>query len=319
MKAPALSSWPLSKSEKQALRKWIAWVVKQRKYRRIAAQLRDLDKRDKLKTSHFYTVWLHVAKGKDWKEANAITKRGKKRAREANKPWWQKAGEGVADFAGDAVKVINDAAGVVQDALPYVETALSLVPGVGTGVAAALSAAESLAKGQPITDALINAAQDAMPGGPAARMAFRTAVHMAKGKAIDEAVLNAAKAELPDAAQKAFDAGLAMAEGKRLQDVAVDAVMKSAPEQIKQLAKGAKVPKDAPVPERQREGYKLARGVLRSKTVTPVQAVAIRKRLKPHTRAGYDLAMRHAAQAQKGKPAKLWKHGRPVVQLNVYI
>lgn len=320
MRGPALSSWPLNKSEKRALREWVRGPFrKEKRYRRLFRQLRDLDRRGKLKTSHFYTAWLHAVKGYSLKEASDITKRGKRRAREASKGWWEKAGGDIIDFAEDAAKVVTDAAGVVSDALPYIETALSLVPGVGTGIAAALSAAESLAKGRPITDALINAAQDAMPGGPAARMAFRTAVHMAKGKDIDEAVFNAAKAELPEAAQRAFDAGVAMAEGKKLQKVAVDAVLKSAPEQIKQLAAGAGVPKDAPVPERQRKGYKLGRGVLKSASVTPVQAIAIRKRLKPHTRAGYDLAMQHAAQTQKGRPARAYKHDRPLVELNVFV
>ncbi len=58
------------------------------------------------------------------------------------------------------------------------------VPGVGTGIGAALGAANALASGQPITQVLISAARGALPGGAIAQGAFDVAMNLAKGKNI---------------------------------------------------------------------------------------------------------------------------------------
>jgi hypothetical protein len=124
-------------------------------------------------------------------------------------------------------KALRSAAGSQLDAvrsqLKLAEMAAPFVPGVGTGVAAALGAANALASGRPITDALVAAARGAPPGGGAvAQPAFDTALNLAKGKNLAEAALAAARDRLPGgpAARAAFDAAVALAKGKRLQDVA---------------------------------------------------------------------------------------------------
>lgn len=195
------------------------------------------------------------------------------------------------------VKLISAAANVVSAALPFVKTALSLVPGVGTGINMALSAAEALAKGRPLTDAFVDGLKSAIPGGPIAQTAFNTAVGLAKGQRIDEAALNAAKAELPPVAQKAFDVGLAVAHGRNLQDVAIDQVKSLAADQIKGLK--LPIPDGVKVPIHEIGGFKIGLGVLKNATLpglphvplTPAAALEIRNRLTPAAQAGFDRAM----------------------------
>jgi GH25 family lysozyme M1 (1,4-beta-N-acetylmuramidase) len=112
--------------------------------------------------------------------------------------------------------------GDLRQSLQFAAMVAPFVPGLGTGVAAALGAANALAAGQPITEALISAARSAIPGGAVAQFAFDTAVNMAKGKNIGESLLTSARAQVPGgpAVQAAFDAGLALAKGKNIQDAA---------------------------------------------------------------------------------------------------
>ena len=110
----------------------------------------------------------------------------------------------------------------VRDRLKLAEMVAPFVPGIGTGVAAALGAANALAAGQPITEAVLAAARSAVPGGAVAQAAFDVALNLAKGKNIGEAALAAARDRLPGgpAARAAFDGAVAIAQGKRLQDAA---------------------------------------------------------------------------------------------------
>jgi hypothetical protein len=110
----------------------------------------------------------------------------------------------------------------VRDQLKLAEMVAPFVPGIGTGVAAALGAANALASGRPITEAVLAAARGALPGGAIAQAAFDTALNLAKGKNIGEALLATARDRLPGgpAARAAFDAAVALAQGKRLQDAA---------------------------------------------------------------------------------------------------
>ena len=129
--------------------------------------------------------------------------------------------------------VFKVAKGMVQSGLKDVgkvaqlaSTVAAFVPGVGTGVAAALGAAGALASGRPITEALLAAATSALPGGALAQTAFDVASGLVQGKSLSESALTAARNRLPGgpAAKAAFDAGLALARGKKLQHVAVAAV-----------------------------------------------------------------------------------------------
>ena len=110
----------------------------------------------------------------------------------------------------------------VRDQLKLAEMVAPFIPGVGTGVAAALGAANALASGRPISEAVIAAARGALPGGAIAQAAFDTALNLARGKNIGEALLETARNRLPGgpAARAAFDGALALAQGKKLQDAA---------------------------------------------------------------------------------------------------
>lgn len=105
---------------------------------------------------------------------------------------------------------------------PYVQMVVSVVPGVGTGVSAALGAGLALANGQPIDQAILAGVSGALPGGPLARAAVSMAyagVHAAvSGEKLDVASLGnmaagaAADAlNLPPAAKQAMLAGVSMA------------------------------------------------------------------------------------------------------------
>jgi hypothetical protein len=112
--------------------------------------------------------------------------------------------------------------GDVRERLKFAEMVAPFIPGLGTGVAAALGAANALASGKPITEAVIAAARSAIPGGAIAQAGFDVATNLARGKSLSEAALAAARSRLPGgpAAQTAFDAGLALAQGRKLQDAA---------------------------------------------------------------------------------------------------
>jgi hypothetical protein len=128
-------------------------------------------------------------------------------------------GESLANALKGAVKGQVDA---VRDQLKLAEMVAPFVPGVGAGVAAALGAANALAAGRPITEAVLAAARSAVPGGAIAQAAFDVAMNLAKGKNIGTAIMETARDRLPGgpAARAAFDTAVALAQGKRLQDAA---------------------------------------------------------------------------------------------------
>ena len=113
----------------------------------------------------------------------------------------------------------------VRDQLKLAEMVAPFVPGIGTGVAAALGAANALAAGRPITEAVLAAARSALPGGKIAQAAFDVAMNLAKGKNIGEAALGALRDQLPGgpAAQTAFDTALNLAKGKNIGEAALAA------------------------------------------------------------------------------------------------
>lgn len=212
---------------------------------------------------------------------------------------------------------IKNKLAVVKAVAPYAATVASMVPGVGSGVAAALSTAAALASGRSITDAVVEGVKDAIPGGAAARAAFDTAVSLSKGNRIDHALLDAARSQIPAEARAAFDTGLAIAHGRNLQSVVVDGIKNAAPGVLGDLAKQgdklvgastllAKVRDVVPLHEVQ--GFNLGMGVMSKSGVTPKALLAFRNRLQPNAQKGFDKAL-HTRTAQ----AKL--HVKHVVKL----
>jgi peptidoglycan hydrolase-like protein with peptidoglycan-binding domain/nucleoid-associated protein YgaU len=125
-------------------------------------------------------------------------------------------GKNVFNSIKDSVKRDISSAG---DVAPYVQAVLSVVPGVGAGVNAAIAAGSALAHGRNITDALVSATKNMLPGGPLAAQALDTAYQIAKGGNVLASALDAARNQLPggELAKRAFDTGIALAHGANLQ------------------------------------------------------------------------------------------------------
>ncbi len=106
---------------------------------------------------------------------------------------------------------------------PYAQAVLSVVPGVGAGVNAAIAAGAAIAHGQPITDALVAGVRNMVPGGPLAQQALDSALAIAKGGNVLATAVDAARAQLPggELAKRAFDTGIALAHGANLQKTLV--------------------------------------------------------------------------------------------------
>ena len=110
----------------------------------------------------------------------------------------------------------------VRERMRFAAMVAPFVPGIGSGVAAALGAASALAGGAPITEALLSAARSAVPGGAVAQAAFDLGANLARGKSLREAALATARNQLPGgpAAKAAFDAAVALGRGRKIQDAA---------------------------------------------------------------------------------------------------
>lgn len=84
---------------------------------------------------------------------------------------------------------LHDAVKDFKQVGPYAQMVISMVPGVGQGVSAAMSAGLALANGQPIAEALKAGALGAIPGGPLVQSAVRASVetiqHVAKGEKLN--------------------------------------------------------------------------------------------------------------------------------------
>ena len=71
-----------------------------------------------------------------------------------------------------AMKAFQDQLKDFKEVGPYAQMVCSFIPGIGTGISAAIGAGLALANGQPITEVLLDGVKGALPGGPLARMAF---------------------------------------------------------------------------------------------------------------------------------------------------
>jgi hypothetical protein len=106
----------------------------------------------------------------------------------------------------------------IKEVAPYVQTVISLVPGIGPGISGAVSAGLTLAQGKPLDEALIAAAIGAVPGGALAKSMAQMAVAAASGKSLSDIAVSALP--IPPAAKEALQAGLRVAsdvaQGKRV-------------------------------------------------------------------------------------------------------
>jgi hypothetical protein len=180
---------------------------------------------------------------------------------------------------GSALKgAVGGQIDAVRDQLKLAEMVAPFVPGVGTGVAAALGAANALASGRPITDVVLAAARSALPGGKIAGAAFDVAMNLAQGKNIGEAALGALRNQLPGgpAAQAAFDVALNLSKGKNLGEAALAAARNRIP--------GGPAAQAA---------FDTAVNIAKGKNIGEAALAAARKRLPggPAARAAFDAAV----------------------------
>lgn len=117
----------------------------------------------------------------------------------------------------------------VKDVAPYVQTALTFIPGVGTGIAAAIAAGTALAEGRSITDAVVDGLRNAVPGGALGKTAFNAALAIAHGDSISNVALDAVKKTLPGAAQQAVDAVQSVASGQPVSQAVLATIQRNLP------------------------------------------------------------------------------------------
>lgn len=192
---------------------------------------------------------------------------------------------------------------IVKEAAPYAQTVVALVPGVGTGVAAAIAAGAALAEGQNITEIGKAAIRGALPGGAIAAAAFDTALKAASGENIVQSVLESARNAIPSGvAQKAYDIGLAVATGEKLQTALAKGLVSMAPSQLNTIiAAGEKALTATPglssalssvTSAAGTQGFKLAAGLLSQSGMNEKALTAVRSQLPADIRQGFDTALK---------------------------
>lgn len=127
-----------------------------------------------------------------------------------------------------ALNQLKDQVQAVRDVAPVAKMVVSVVPGVGTGVGAALAAGEALASGKSIDKALVEAAKGAIPGGALASAAIDIGVAAVQGKNVIQASIEAGIKQLPSNIQAAARIVKDAAEGKNI----TKAVLAEAQKQI---------------------------------------------------------------------------------------
>jgi hypothetical protein len=231
-----------------------------------------------------------------------------------------------------------------KEIAPYAQMVVSVVPGVGQGVAGAIGAASALANGKPLNEALVSGIKGALPGGPLAAAAFDVAMAAAQGKPIDQIAISALPVSdqqkklitqglalakdvasgkrvdkallargmdaLPPTYAKVLQTGIAVGHAKNLQDAMKIGASKAVPELAKMA--GAKINLDpvlkagmATLPEGAKKGFEVGVGMVSHK-FNPTELHAIRSRLTPKAKEGFDIALStHVGKLTKQLPANL--------------
>lgn len=242
----------------------------------------------------------------------------------------------------------------VKEVAPYVQTVVTLVPGVGQGVGAAIGAASALAAGKNITDAMLSAAKGAIPGGPVAQAAFSIAQAGVQGKPIDQIALAAlpisdeqkkmvvasvqaakdiahgknvaksvyesGKAVLPQEAQLALQTGIAIGHGRNLQELAKQGASMALPKlaaigNTKALTDPAlKAGLNIMHTAEEKSGFRAGVGLMQHHFI-PAELNAIRGNLTPDQKKGFDVAL----AAHVGKLKSPLVHSNPAHQFGWYV
>lgn len=233
--------------------------------------------------------------------------------------------------------------GAVKDVAPYAQMVVSAVPGVGQGISAGIAGGLALAQGQPLSEAIVAAVKSSLPGGPLAQTVFNVTQATVSGKPVDQAliagipldamqkkalsaVIGTAKAiasgqrvdtaladnalkTLPTDVQKAVNISIAIAEGQKLQSIAARNVNPAALNKL--VKEGVAISKVNPVIKagagvikniQGKQGFAVGAGIM-NHTVSPMALTAVRAKLKPDQRRGFDIAVStHIGLATKTPP-----------------
>jgi len=144
----------------------------------------------------------------------------------------------------------------VKEIAPYVQTVVSLVPGIGAPVSAAIGGGLALAEGESIGEAALTAAADALPGGPIAKAGFDAGRAAMEHKNIGQVGLaalgdlgQAAGVPIPPQASQALGYGLTfakdLADGKKIPQAAIDTAISALPPDAQPAARAAATTADA--------------------------------------------------------------------------
>ena len=202
-----------------------------------------------------------------------------------------------------AVDALKDQIKTIKDEAPYAQMVVSLVPGIGTGVAAAIGAGAALVEGRSITESLKAGIRGALPGGALAQAAFDTAVKVAGGENVAQAALESSRNLLPPGpAQSAFDIGVAIATGQKIQNALANGLAGIAPGQLQDvIAAGQHALATTPVlsdalksvtGNAAKEGFNYAAGLLSHSGVNETELTAVRNTLPADIKQGFDAALK---------------------------
>jgi len=126
--------------------------------------------------------------------------------------FWEQIGSTIGQAIGSVLTVVSQV--------------FSIIPGIGQGIGAALAVAGGLAAGKPIDQVMLDAAANAIPGGPLIKSAVQTGAGavgaLLSGRDVGEALVAGGRefvvAQGGELAGAAYDVGVAIAQGKQLQD-----------------------------------------------------------------------------------------------------
>lgn len=215
------------------------------------------------------------------------------------------AAKGISRTAKKGLRAVKKTTRTLSPLLDIAATGASFVPGVGTGVAAGLSAAQAMARGKKLHEVLAAGARGAIPGGALGQAAFSTGMGVLRGQRIDRALLAGAGRAVPGGplGQAAFRSGLALARGQR-----VDRTLLGAGRSLAQQQLGRFVPS---LP-RLGPGQRVALSAIRrlgprvpvARALPPARVQPSRVRLSRAAASGGAAAGRAMAAAQRRAAAK---------------
>lgn len=131
------------------------------------------------------------------------------------------SGERLDHVAIDTIKrQVQD----IQEVGPYAEMVLANVPGVGSGVAAAIGAGIALSEGRPITQAFADGLKDSIPGGAVGQALYSVSHAALTGESLQNIAISALP--IPASQQKALEEGLKVtleiARGEKFSKIVLD-------------------------------------------------------------------------------------------------